>query len=107
MRVITALDLRRSLGRILDEASAGERFVIERDRRPLAMLVSVEDGNLLADDPEVRRARVEAALDRLGELGARMRERHPEGPDAVTALRLDRDRDESDPGDAMRGPGGQ
>ena len=35
MRTISPLDLRRSLGQILDEASAGERFVIERDRRPL------------------------------------------------------------------------
>jgi prevent-host-death family protein len=93
MRVITALDLRRSLGRILDEASAGERFVIERDRRPLAVLVSVEDAHRLTDDPNARHARVEAALDRLEELGARMRERHPEGPGAAATIRLDRDRD--------------
>jgi antitoxin (DNA-binding transcriptional repressor) of toxin-antitoxin stability system len=57
MRVITPLDLRRSLGRILDEASAGERFVIERDHRPMAVLVSVEDGQRLDDDREVRLAR--------------------------------------------------
>jgi PHD/YefM family antitoxin component YafN of YafNO toxin-antitoxin module len=96
MRVITPLDLRRSLGRILDEASAGERFVIERDRRPLAVLVSVEDGNRLSDDAETRRARTEAALERLAALGDRLRERNPDAPDAVTAMRLERDRD--DPG---------
>ena len=96
MRVITALDLRKSLGAFLDQASAGERFVIERDHRPLAMLVSVEDGHRLDDDVEARRARTIAALDRLAELGARIRDRVPNAPDAVTAIRLERDRD--DPG---------
>jgi len=94
MRVITALDLRRSLGRILDQASAGERFVIERDRRPLAVLVSVEDGHRLTDDAEGRRARTEAALERLAALGLELRERVPRAPDAVTAIRLERDRDD-------------
>ena len=96
MRVITALDLRRSLGRILDEASAGERFVIERDRRPLAVLVSVEDGNRLTDDAEARRIRTEAALEQLAAIGRRFRDRVPNAPDAATAIRLERDRD--DPG---------
>jgi len=71
MRVLSPLDLRRSLGAILDAASAGERFVIERDRRPLAMLVSVEDGRRLEPDEEEARARRLAALDRLEVLGRR------------------------------------
>ncbi len=96
MRVITPIDLRRSLGRILDEASAGERFIIERDHRPLAVLVSVEEGRRLEDDVEARRARTEAALDRLEAIGRRLRERRPDAPDAVTAIRMDRDR--PDPG---------
>lgn len=96
MRVITPLDLRKSLGSFLDQASAGERFVIERDHRPLAMLVSVEDGHRLDDDVEARRARTVAALDRLAAIGARIRDRVPDAPDAVTAIRLERDRD--DPG---------
>jgi prevent-host-death family protein len=37
------MDLRRRLGEILDAASAGESIPIERDRRPLACLVSVEE----------------------------------------------------------------
>ena len=94
MRIITPLDLRRSLGRILDAASAGERLIIERDHRPLAVLVSVEDADRLDDDAEARRARTEAALERLAALGRRIRERAPDAPDAVTAVRLDRDRDE-------------
>lgn len=91
MRTISPLDLRRSLGRILDEASAGQRFVIERDHKPLAMLVSVEDGRRLDDDAEARRARMDAAFERLGSLGDRLRERVPDAPDAETAIRLERD----------------
>lgn len=100
MRTITPLDLRRSLGRILDEASAGARFVIERDHRPMAMLVSVEDGRRLDDDTQTRVARMDAALERLARLGDRLRERYPDGPDAVTAVRMDRDeRDARDRGE--------
>ena len=101
MRTITPLDLRRSLGRILDEASAGERFVIERDHRPMAMLVSVEDGNRLDEDAESRVARMDAALERLALFGDRLRERYPGGPDAAIAVRMDRDeRDARDRGEA-------
>jgi antitoxin (DNA-binding transcriptional repressor) of toxin-antitoxin stability system len=65
MRTITPMDLRKSLGAILDEASAGERFLVERDHKPVAMLVSVEDGNTLGEDREARMRRVRAALDRI------------------------------------------
>ncbi len=99
MRVITPLDLRRSLGRILDQASAGERFVIERDRQPLAVLVSIEDGSRLEDDGEARRARTRAALDRLATIGDELARHNPETPDAVTAIRIDRDRDEPGAGE--------
>lgn len=92
MRTISPLDLRRSLGAILDEASAGERFLVERDHRPVAMLVSVEDGRRLDGDPEERRRRAVAALDRLEALGRAQLARHPGGPSAVDAVRLDRDR---------------
>lgn len=95
MRPITPLDLRRSLGRILDEASTGQRFLIERDHRPIAALVSVEDATSLDEGPDERRKRRRRALDRLAALGDRMLEAHPEGPDAVTALRLERRRDDS------------
>lgn len=100
MRTISPLDLRRSLGRILDEASAGERFVIERDHRPMAMLVSVEDGRRLDDDVNERLRRMDAALERLGRIGEELRERYPDGPDAATAVRMDRDeRDARDRGE--------
>jgi prevent-host-death family protein len=93
MRTVTPLDLRRSLGSILDAASAGERFLIERDHRPVAVLVSVEDGRRLDDDGDERRRRALAALDRLAALGVEQRHRHPGGPSAVEAIRIERDRD--------------
>jgi antitoxin (DNA-binding transcriptional repressor) of toxin-antitoxin stability system len=102
MRTITPLNLRQSLGRILDEASAGERFVIERDHQPLAMLVSVEDGRRLDEDADARIARMDVALERLARLGDRLRERYPDGPDAATAVRIDRDeRDARDRGEGL------
>ena len=93
MRTISPLDLRRSLGQILDQASAGERFLIERDHRPLAMLVSVEDGQKLDEDRQERIKRRLAALDRLVELGRQSRLEHPSDLSVVDAVRLDRDRD--------------
>jgi antitoxin (DNA-binding transcriptional repressor) of toxin-antitoxin stability system len=114
MRVVTPLDLRRSLGAILDAASAGERFIIERDHRPLAMLVSVEDGRRLDPDAdEVRRRRL-AALDRIDDFRRRMATAHPPrpgDPDAVELIRQMRSKDdpdgfpeyeEDDPGRARR-----
>lgn len=94
MKTVTPLDLRRSLGSILDAASAGERFLIERDHRPVAILVSVEDGRRLEDDVEERRRRRLAALDRLQALGDEMRRRNPSGPSVVEGVRADRDRDD-------------
>ena len=44
------MDMRKRLGEILDAASAGERILIERDHRPLAYLVSVEDAARLDPD---------------------------------------------------------
>lgn len=99
MRTITPLDLRRSLGQILDAASAGQRFLIERDHRPMAMLVSVEDGSRLEDDVEARIAKMDAAFERLAALGDRAGINDPNLPDAATAVRMDRDeRDARDRG---------
>jgi antitoxin (DNA-binding transcriptional repressor) of toxin-antitoxin stability system len=97
MRVVTPLEIRRSLGAILDAASAGERFLVERDHRPLAMLVSVEDGRRLEDDPQARRDRRRRALERLAALGESIRPNLPAESDAVTALRLERQRDDRRP----------
>jgi antitoxin (DNA-binding transcriptional repressor) of toxin-antitoxin stability system len=89
--------LRAKLGEILDAASAGERIVIERDHKPMAILVPFEDATRLEPDERERIARNLAALDRLDAMRERLaRERafDPEAPDAVTAIRQDRDRDD-------------
>jgi prevent-host-death family protein len=95
MRTVTAMDMRKRLGEILDAASAGERILIERDHRPLAYLVSVEAGDRLDPATEDLIARRRAALDRLLELGSRMRERYPPPDDGLTDaewLRQEHDR---------------
>jgi hypothetical protein len=94
MRVITPLEIRRSLGAILDAASAGERFLVERDHRPMAMLVSVEDGRRLEEDPKARRERRLLALDRLAAIGQQIQHDQAAETDAVTAIRLERERDD-------------
>lgn len=65
MKTVTPLDLRRSLGRILDEASAGQRFLIERDHRPLAVLIPLEDAARLDEPEDAAHARRLAASDAL------------------------------------------
>jgi prevent-host-death family protein len=94
MKAITPIDLRRSLGRILDEASAGQRFIIERDHRPLAVLVSVEEGRRLEDDADTRRVRTRAALDRLAAIGDDLARRGIRFSDPAALVRADRDRDD-------------
>src|SRR5664279_2174140 len=99
MRTVTALELRGKLGELLDAASAGERILIERDHRPMAVLVSVEDAQRIDDDRDERRKRGLAALDRLDEFRERMAREHPDtrgGPDAVALVRQDRARDDPD-----------
>lgn len=99
MRTVTAMDMRRSLGEILDAAAAGERILIERDHRPLAYLVSVDDGERLWSDRDAIRERRLKALAGIAEFAAAMEARHPtraDAPDAATAVRMDRDRDEPD-----------
>jgi prevent-host-death family protein len=99
MRVVTPLDLRKRLGTILDAASAGERLVIERNGRPLAMLVSVEDGRRLDPDVVALRERRLAALDRIDDFRRRMAIEHPQvpgEPDAVELIRQMRSKDDAD-----------
>jgi prevent-host-death family protein len=95
MRTVTPMDLRRSLGQILDEASAGERFVIERDHKPLAVLVSVEDAARLEEDPGEAQRRRDAAFAALEEWRERVfanRDSNEVRPTAAEQVRADRDR---------------
>lgn len=85
------MDLRKRLGETLDRAAAGERIVIERDRRPMAVLLPYSPEALDDETDEERRERVDAALESLRRLGDRIRETYAGGPDAATAVRMDRD----------------
>lgn len=94
MRTITATELRQKLGEILDAASIGEQILIERDHRPLAFLVSYEEGIRMAtrDDEKVQRQL--KALDELVEFSKAWRlERgdETEGMSAAEWIRWDRD----------------
>ena len=90
MKTVTPLDLRRSLGRILDEASAGERFLIARDHHPLAVLVSVEDAARLDGPDEEVRKRRRAAFAALEEFRMHIGP-DPSGISSVEFIRRDRD----------------
>jgi len=92
MKTVTPLDLRRSLGRILDEASAGQRFLIARDHQPLAVLISVEDAARLDDSQDVVAARRRAAFAALDEFRKRIGP-DPSGISSVEFIRRDRDAD--------------
>jgi prevent-host-death family protein len=83
MRTISAMDLRKRLGEILDAAAAGERIAIERDGRPMAVLVTPEAAARLDEDEQARIQRALAALDRLAELGDRMARGHPGSDDGL------------------------
>jgi len=63
MKTITALEVRAKFGQVLDEAAAGERFIVERAGVPVAAIVPLAD--LEATDPAVVRARRLAAVDEL------------------------------------------
>lgn len=81
------MDLRRRMGELLDRASAGERIVVERDRRPLAVLVPYEDAIRLEETPADARARALAALDRLEAFADRFADGSVSAADAVRAER--------------------
>ncbi len=89
------MDLRKRLGQILDAAAAGEPIAIERDGRPMAVLVTPEAAARLSESEQARIVRGLAALDRLDEFRQRMARLHPRQPgdpaDAAEAIRRDRE----------------
>jgi len=78
------MDLRRRLGEILDAAAAGERIAIERDGRPMAVLVTPEAALRMDEGTEARVQRGLAALDRLDEFRERMASLYPVPDDGLT-----------------------
>ena len=86
MRSVTALEVRRKFGEIVDAAAGGERIVIERAGQPIAAIVPLSDLALV--DPERRKAERLAALEDI----RRWARTHPVGPvDAATLIRRQRD----------------
>ena len=86
MRVVSALDVRKKFGQLLDEAAAGERLIIERAGQPIAALVP------LSDLPEVsREERIRRRLEAVDDI-RRMARRYPPAPDfdAVALIREQR-----------------
>jgi prevent-host-death family protein len=90
MKTVSALDVRRRFGQLLDEAAAGERIVIERAGIPLAALVPLAD--LAGSDPGRLAERQMAALAEIRRLVAEAPPA-PAGWDAARFVRRDRDRD--------------
>lgn len=89
MKTISALEVRARFGQVLDEAAAGERFIVERAGAPVAAIVPLRDLEL--NDPEAVRARRLDAVAQLRRIGERHRRRL--GPvDAAALVRDDRDR---------------
>ena len=100
MRTVTAMELRAKLGEILDAASAGERIVIERDHRPIAVLVSPEEVERLIDREEERLRQIDESFAAFEAGSIEFARKYPSGPDtpdAATAIRLERDRDLIEP----------
>lgn len=90
MKTYSAIEVRKRFGQILDEAAAGERIVIERAGQPIAGLVPLAD--LEAHDPEARKRRQLAALERIRRRAAWIQRTHgPFEKDAATIVREDRD----------------
>lgn len=88
MRTISALEVRAKFGQVLDEAAAGERFIVERGGHAVAAIVPL--GDLDAVDPDKVRARRRAAFDELRRMAAIFRDQY--GPiDAAAEIRADRD----------------
>lgn len=86
MRSVSALDVRRSFGQVLDEAAAGERIVIERAGQPIAALVPLSD--LATLDPERRHRERVRAIEEVAR--AAKRRSVPSRVDPVEAIREQR-----------------
>ena len=102
MRSVTALDVRRKFGQIVDEAAAGERIVIERAGQPVAAIVPLSDLALV--DPERRRAERLRAIDDIARLAKRTRA--ASGASGATVIRAQRDTRAQEPTARVRGKPG-
>jgi prevent-host-death family protein len=84
MRTVSALEVRRRFGQLVDEAAAGERLIIERAGQPIAALVPLSD--LPEAERDARLARRMAALQEIRRFPVRLRP----GLDAARTIREQR-----------------
>jgi prevent-host-death family protein len=85
MRTVTAIEVRKRFGEIVDQAAAGERIVIERAGHPIAAIVPLSDLALV--DPDEKRKR---QLDAIEEIRRRAK-RYPLSVDGAALIRQQRD----------------
>ncbi len=67
MKTVTALDLRKKLGSVLNDISKkGEQVIISRANKPMAVLISVEEfeDKVLKKNRERRLKEISAQMDR-------------------------------------------
>ena len=79
MRSVSALEVRKRFGQLVDQAAAGERLIIERAGQPVAAIVPLSD--LAQLDPDRRRRERLQAIEDI----RRMARRHPYPAGADTA----------------------
>jgi prevent-host-death family protein len=66
MKTVTALDLRKKLGSILNDVSKGEQVMISRANKPLAVLISLDEyeEKVLRKNREKKLKGISAEMDR-------------------------------------------
>ncbi len=82
MKTVSALEVRKRFGAILDEAAAGEQIVIERAGQPVAALVPLSDLQDVSREVRIRRR-----LDAIQEMQRLAREYPVDIPDAAALIR--------------------
>ncbi len=87
MRTVTAIEMRKRFGEIVDQAAGGERIVIERAGHPVAAIVPLSD--LAQIDPEEKRKRQLAAIEEIRRRAKRYP--MPTGENAADLIRRQRD----------------
>jgi prevent-host-death family protein len=83
METVNALQLRQSLGRVLRRLErTGRPILLEKDRKPAAVIISLEDYQKRFVDVEADRVRVEM-VERIRQAGLRT----PKGVSSLDLLR--------------------
>ncbi len=83
METVNALQLRQSLGRVLERlAKTGRPILLEKDRKPAAVIISLEDYRTRFVDVEADRRRIET-VERIKRAALRT----PKGSSTLDILR--------------------